>query len=92
MSGNTFAFDAIEITGTVPPVGQIYDMYSLGRALGEIYVERDELKPKETDFWGDFVSTSLDPTETDKRWAIGFTSESSGVPTLANQYDTLTGC
>ena len=88
VSGNTFSFDAV-ITGTVPPVGQIYDMYSLGRALGEIYVERDELKPKETDFWSDFISTSLDPTETDKRWTVGFTSEASGVPTLANQYDTL---
>ena len=50
VSGNTFSFDAV-VTGTVPPVGQIYDMYSLGRALGEIYVARDELEPKETDFW-----------------------------------------
>ena len=88
VSGNTFAFDAA-ITGAVPPPGQIYDMYSLGRALGEIYVERDELEPKETDFWGDFVDTSLDPSVTDKRWTVGFTSEASGVPTLANQYDTL---
>ena len=89
VSGDTFAFDAT-ITGAVPPPGQIYDMYSLGRALGEIYVERDELKPRETDFWGDFVDTSLDPSVTDKRWTVGFTSEASGVPTLANQYDTLT--
>ena len=89
VSGSTFSFDAV-ITGTVPPVGQIYDMYSLGRALGEIYVEREELEPRKKYFWGDFVDTSLDPSVTDKRWTIGFTSEASGVPTLGNQYDTLT--
>ena len=88
VSGNTFSFDTI-ITGTVPPVGQIYDMYSLGRALGEIYVQRSQLKPKEKDFWGDFGDDFLDASIEDKRWSIGFTSDTSGTPTLENQYDTL---